>query len=537
MTLYPTRSTKDYVLPALIVLAIGVVIILLFNLWGKLGEETGLGSLTTPVTATLSVTTGEAEAYLPASSAWKIVSSTATLSEGEKVRTGDKSVAKLAIDGGTLITLAPDSELEFTTLHSALGSKKLELAFTRGTILVDVRQTTATNLTLTNKLTKITDPAGALLLSTDALNSKLDVSVIVGDGATATILDPVEGSRKPELKNVIVDAGKTLSITERKINLLRIGGEIELVKPTTAEVTAGDFYVTYAKPLETVTATPAATPADTSTTPTATTPVATPTTTPVTPTTTTPATPATTPATPSGTLDAPKVTSHTDGSTVTVDPFEIKGTVSKEAVKITVAANGSTAYTLSKYVAGSGSFLYRAGTKFGNLKTGLNTYKITVEDKDGRSSSTSFTLNFAPVTTSSGTPPTTVAPSPTPTTPIVTIPASKDETASPAPTTSTISAPVVSSPADGTTITAGPVVLRGTVSSSTTAVEVNGYRLTKYVSGATSWYYTADTKYSNLKEGQNEYEITAVGANGEKASTTIKINYAPATPLPATTTP
>ena len=52
-------------------------------------------------------------------------------------------------------------------------------------------------------------------------------------------------------------------------------------------------------------------------------------------------------------------------------------------------------------------------------------------------------------------------------------------------------------------------VVRGVTSSDTNAIEVNGYRLHKYVAGSTNWNYIAATKMQTLSAGQNEYVVKA----------------------------
>ena len=69
-------------------------------------------------------------------------------------------------------------------------------------------------------------------------------------------------------------------------------------------------------------------------------------------------------------------------------------------------------------------------------------------------------------------------------------------------------------------------VIRGLTSTKTSAIEVNGYRLTKYVAGSQSWNYIAATKMQTLTEGDNEYVIKAFDADENVIDETIyHINY------------
>ncbi|MFH0776225.1 MAG: hypothetical protein V1936_01275, partial [Patescibacteria group bacterium] len=171
-------------------------------------------------------------------------------------------------------------------------------------------------------------------------------------------------------------------------------------------------------------------------------------------------------------------------------------------------------------VAGSGEWSYNASRAFGNLKVGVNNYSVIGYDADGNKTPVAkFQIIFNPTGLTDA-----------------------DKTATPEKTESaqtdgvptvgstTFGAPIVSQPADGATITEAPITFLGTVPAGTKQVLVNEYPLSKFTAGSTSWNYRADPKFSNLKEGENEYEIVAVSETGERSSITIKITYKPAAP-------
>lgn len=531
----PRRSLTDYALPFLIIVAVGIIIALSFNLWNQFsGGATKLTAISEPATVTVTVTAGEVEAYLPASGAWKIIGETGTtLSEGERVRTGTNAGATVTLSGGSRVVLAPASEIGFTELRSALGRATAMLTLARGSAFFDLTTGNDT-LTLVHRLAKFSDIDGAFLATTDATGAALDASAVRGS-FTATVLDPAEGARKTDLKNVIIEAGKTLSLSEKKINLIRIGGEIEIVKATSEEITSSPLYVAQAARLvSAATTTPSATATTTSgTTTTVPTETITPPTKTSTPTSTTPTpvTPTTVPSaaetfavTPTTLLAAPTVSSPKNGATVMTEPVAFTGTVGSSATKVFVAANGGTPYQLTKFVAGSGTWTYRASTTLGNLVTGTNTFAITAEAADGtKSAPSTVTVIFQKAATSSET---------------ITTPATATTTTT-RPTTSTdgvptitsdsFGKPVITTPVDGASFTAGPIVFRGTVPVGTTAIAVNGYTLTKFTAGQTTWYYTADEKYENLKSGTNTYDVTVTGPNGETSTASVTITYTPAT--------
>ena len=83
-----------------------------------------------------------------------------------------------------------------------------------------------------------------------------------------------------------------------------------------------------------------------------------------------------------------KVTSPTNAQTFQSGPIEFKGNVSPSATKIVVTASGGNdsytdVYQLKDYENGDDTFVYRAGTDWGNLATGNNTYQFDAYFDDG----------------------------------------------------------------------------------------------------------------------------------------------------------
>lgn len=76
-------------------------------------------------------------------------------------------------------------------------------------------------------------------------------------------------------------------------------------------------------------------------------------------------------------------------------------------------------------------------------------------------------------------------------------------------------------------------VIRGIASVETAAIEVNGYRLAKFVAGSQNWNYIAAVKMETLKKGENEYVIKAFDANENVIDEmTYHINYQDGHALP-----
>ncbi|MFA6458087.1 MAG: FecR domain-containing protein [Patescibacteria group bacterium] len=501
----PRRKSRDYLVPFLIVLAIGVIAALLLQLWGLWGD-TGENTLTLSGKAELTDVSGDVEVYLPATGSWKITSEAAVLNPGESVRTGTDGSATLTFDDGSVATLANSSELAISDLQNSITKKSVTLALARGATAITVG-TKSSDLVITSEFLRIHNADGRFLMQ---VNTAGDLASAIEGGFVAAIIDPENTTKTPELKNLMVESGKTVEISERRINLLRIGGEIDLVQTTPAEILNSNLYLAATSGTNLVSDT--VTNPDTVVNPDGT------------------VSPATTP---DGTVDsatnpdseripAPLVVTGGGNVSAVAEPVKVVGKVSPKVVKIKVTFDGTDAFELSKFVPGSGEWSYNAARSFENLKVGVNNYSVVGYDEAGNATPTaSFQIRFNPDGATSTTTESTETSTTTTTT-------TKTTDGVPSVGSTAFAAPTVSEPADGATFETAPVHFAGTVPVGTTAVFVNGYKLTGFVIGGTTWQYNAAPSYSNLKAGENEFEIVATNEAGERSSTTIKITYSPA---------
>lgn len=485
----PARSSKDYILPFLIIISLGVVAALSIRLWGLSGENEN-GGLGISGKAELAEITGEVAVYLPATESWKIVNTVSSLSSGEGVKTEADGKAVLAFDDGTVLTLDSGSELAIRELQNSITKKTIDLSLARGSAWT-VAGTANSDLTITSNFLSVRDAAGSFLVTT---NENEDIISSISGGATATILDP-QKPKSPELKSFIIEPGQTLEVSERRVNLLRIGGELDLVKATPAEIKSSNFYLAMTGGTAPAEETDAGAGEETSETAEEEADVV-----PVDPI----------------ELPAPLVTTSNGNIATTTGSVKVEGKVSPAAAKVEVQFNTDAPYTLGQFVAGSGEWSYNASTEFGNLKEGLNNYKVTAIDADGnRSLPTLFQISYNP----EGTDTEGEAES--------TEPATNGTDGVPDIGSTTFAPPVVIAPLDGTTITEAPIHFSGTVPEGTAKVLVNEYELSSFEAGNDTWAYNADIKYENLEVGENEYTVEAVSESGDKSSVTIKITYAP----------
>ena len=197
----------------------------------------------------------------------------------------------------------------------------------------------------------------------------------------------------------------------------------------------------------------------------------------------------------------------------TVDPVRFKSPVASggtlttglREVEITGEAPAGAAaivmndYKLQLFKPGSRTWSYLASTALGNMVVGKNTYTVTVLDSDGNKSpprSIFIVFNLTGSETATGS---VAAP------PLKQNPPLKPNSIS------------VTGPAAGpeTTTDKKEVVLEGLTSSETTSISVNGYTLSLYLPGKTTWNYIASTDLQTMKRGRNVYRIVARNKDGE----------------------
>lgn len=77
-----------------------------------------------------------------------------------------------------------------------------------------------------------------------------------------------------------------------------------------------------------------------------------------------------------------------------------------------------------------------------------------------------------------------------------------------------ISGVQISEPKAGEEFQRAPILFRGIAPKGTSAVEINGYRLSSFISETGKFLYRADIKYNNLVKGENIYQIKTLDAKG-----------------------
>lgn len=208
-----------------------------------------------------------------------------------------------------------------------------------------------------------------------------------------------------------------------------------------------------------------------------------------------------------GELAAPVITAP-DALSRNVDsgPVTISGTVSQGTDKVVVEQmiDGKLdSYTLGKFKAGDSSFTYNVSETLGNLKPGDNVYTFYAVNAAGeRSDGTKITITKKKVEI-----------------------------------TDALTAPKVLTfnDSESSEVTTDVVTVEGEVAGAEKVV-VNGYALSKFEAGAKTWTYVAKEALGNLKPGVNEYEVYAVDPEGKKSETVkFTITYTKAASTQQTT--
>ncbi|MBT5016692.1 hypothetical protein HN748_03380 [Candidatus Peregrinibacteria bacterium] len=207
-------------------------------------------------------------------------------------------------------------------------------------------------------------------------------------------------------------------------------------------------------------------------------------------------------------------------------PYSLHGTVSENAVKVTVtsydAAGSGFSYELQHYQAGDLSWRYGLAADYGNLREGRNMFTVVAENGSGVESESLQVIVEVPEgfldveeeETTEIDESTDEAEAETEEE-VVAEEETVEETVSDAPLT----APAVTSLngdfLDGTYSTSAvSVLVLGTVSTSAASVYVNDFQLTKFVAGSGEWSYYCEDQHLNYDVGTNTYVVYAEDVDG-----------------------
>ena len=193
--------------------------------------------------------------------------------------------------------------------------------------------------------------------------------------------------------------------------------------------------------------------------------------------------------------------------TIKDDHYTISGTAVAGVTKIVVdqkIASNTSSYTLQKFKAGDSTWVYNVSVASSNLQAGTNVYNFSSYDATGKKSDpVEITLIYEKNSVTISDP---------------------------------LTAPVVKTfnGSTSSTVETGIVQVSGSIKGAEKLV-VNGYALSKFKPGDTTWNYFATETAGNLKPGVNTYQVYGVDENGNKSAVvqfTITNNKKPTPPSP-----
>ena len=439
--------------------------------------------------AELNILQGRVEFLLPESSDWSLAFSEQKFLTNDTIKTGPNSKASLTIMDRNLIYINQNSELKFMELEQkSSGKKKIKIQLLKGQIWI---KSAADDFAQTSK-------AGSQFsIETDSSEIYIYDSIIdISKTENQTTVRGIKGqsqiqiTQTPETNPLNLGVGQKIVLNNQTITEISANKDIleildsnfiesewhlknlEIFYPQDATQIRRKIEIQTPKPVESTTAEVDI----------------------------------------ENSIPAPQILSPQDGAKIpaNISMLKIEGTAPAEAAQIMV-----NDYPLSKYLPGDKKWHYFAAQKFNTLVPGENKYTIVAISRDGKKSAPQTISIFYEglASTESGTA------------------NSKSITLN---NVFDFVPPVVTKPGvfqEDPNITyetsASIVTLFGTVDPKTNAIEVNGFKLKKFVPGNTNFSYIANANYGNMKVGDNIFTIKAFGPDNKIAETNIKIHYKP----------
>lgn len=480
------KRPLDYLLPFLLIVGVGVIGVLGFQVWFNMQAHTGDVYFYEVI--------GKAKILQYGTTEWQPAYSGTKLLLGDSIKTLQGSRLVVQFFNGTVVRLNEDTELSLVELSKRSDREKIALRVDHGSVWVNKMQSeNVIESPFEIRTPKMMVHDVGTIFELESGNEEV-VRVMRG----SVKVTPMPEGKDLSLEPINVGVGQEIHLDQAVLMAFQKHENPSVLMALNDEFKASDWSIWNSQEDQTPTDfasqknKPVTAVADT--------------TTQTAPTT---ATDASTPASPVGTeiqVGAPTLTLQqpaNDHVTVQDGKVAISGTVSAGTVKIVVKQNvgGVTEeYKLQKFKEGDTTFSYNLSETYNNIKPGENIYNFYAEDKDGKRNTEGGLLRVTyektdAVAADSSTTPATTEPLVAPT------------------VVSFNGVPAVNAATD---VKVSIVKVIGSVRGAAKMV-VNGLTLTKFKPGDTSWTYFANVEGGNLKEGLNEYEAYAIDANGKES--------------------
>ena len=500
--IYRRKRPLDYLLPFLIFVGLGVIGVLGYQLWINIQGAGG--------DVYFYIATGKAKILQYGTQEWMNAFSGTKLLLGDSVKTSQGSRLVMQFFNGTIVRLGDDTEVTLTDITKKSDTEKIGLTLGHGMIWVDKVRSESVSFSTVEVRTLhllVSDVGTTFEIESNGVES---VRVMKGGVKVNVFAD--ENNRNTPSDVVDVGVGQEIDVDDAMLKAYKNHESPSVLMALSDQFKASDWYIwntredqnptdfarenqTQSGLLQTL--------VQVQTQETANSTVAVSTQQPlVSQTQAVQATQEIQPTqeiVPTGPLPAP-VISQPSTPTYATDKSKvvITGTVQAGTAKVVVheTVGGVTdEYTLGKFKTGDTVFTYNVSESYGNFKSGDNTYLFYAVDKSGKRSDPAdikITYN-KPV-------------------PVI---------------TEALTAPVVLkyNGSGSSTVTVGVVKVDGEIHGAAKVI-VNGYTLSKFEPGSTTWTYYANENGGNLKPGVNQYEVYGVGPDGKESDhVTFSITY------------
>jgi len=501
---YRRKRPIEYILPFLVLVGLGVIGVLGYQLWNNLQGAKG--------DVFFYVAAGKAKILQYGLTDWETGYSGTKLLLGDSVKTSQLSRGVLKFFNGTMVRLGDDTEVTVTDITKRNDIEKIGLTLTHGSIWINKMQTEGVDQSDLQVRT-----AHMLVADTGSVfeveSNTADVVRVMKGGVSAQILG-TDADKNSLLDKIQVGVGQEMTLDAAILKAFQNHETPSVLMALSDQFKLSDWYMWNSREDSNPTDFSANNGQETQQSLTLSqqglgvsqqngstqqTTLA-----PLTGTQQTQTNPST-----SGSLSSPVITQPSPTvMTTATNKVSISGTVDPSTAKVVVSETigGNTdEYTLSKYKSGSTSFTYNVSEALGNFKSGENIYRFYAVDASGNKSDSAdvhITYNKTAVVV-----------------------------------TDALVAPQVTSYNGSTnsTVTVGVVKVIGSVAGAQNVL-VNGVALTKFQAGDKTWTYYANENGGNLVPGVNNYEVYAVDPQGVKSAVTkFTITYNKSAGVPAST--
>lgn len=477
------RAKGGYLLPFLSLIIVGLIVVLVFQIVTYF-QQKRLQALENK--AAVKIVSGTAEMKIWGVEQWVKAFDNSILNEGDIIRTGRNSRAVLSLQNGSLVRLSKETEIEFTELKTKDGKDEASINLKQGEIWLKRASDEAVRTAFEVSTDNLELKSLGAVFDVEKTNAQA-ARVISGKVSALIKVKDLQNSDTREMRpadTAEIVFGQEIVLGQREIEIFENRKTLDLLALLSDDFRDTDWYkwnraedsliappVTVADAVESnVSASVAEVMAEKEKQEEA-----------------PPQEIAAVPSSPQ--ILTPKENERTTSKGEVV----LLGTVDDSPLKVEVTtyiAGKAEPYVLQKYVPGSGKWSYIAASSYGNFVPGENRFTVVAINKDGKKSDPAeITIIY-------------------------------DKPFEPA----DLSAPQVSSFNGAAVVSASfetdtdSVLVNGKIGKGIAKVFVNDFVLTKYVPDSGAWGYYAKTQYGNLNEGENEYAVYGVDADGNKTA-------------------